>query len=98
MSTQNILDKEETLEQKFQPLSVRLLRFSIAICVLVGVVFFARYPIQIIPAFNEYSQVVDRTGFHPGALYYSDVPITMEAEKFVRSAVKEGMVEWRKNN
>ena len=69
-------------------LHIRLFRLAIGVAVLILVVFLARYPIKMIPAFNTYSEAVDKNGLHPGALYYSDVPVTLDSERYTRSAVK----------
>lgn len=70
------------------PLSTRLMRLVLSVAALVLVIFLARYPIQMIPAFTTYSEAIDRNNLHPGALYYSDVPVTLDSERFTRNAVQ----------
>lgn len=69
-------------------MQTRILRFVVAVFCLVLVVYLAQLPIRYIPAFNHYSKEADKHGLHPGALYYSDVPVTLDAEKHNRAAVK----------
>lgn len=69
------------------PLNIRIRRLCFAIALLAGIVYLAQFPITMIPAFQTYSTVVDQNGLHPGALYYTDVHVTGEAEKFVREAI-----------
>ena len=70
------------------PLTVRLRRFVCAIAGLIAIIYLAQYPIKLIPAFQTCSDVVDKNNFIPGALYYTDVHVTAESEKFVRHAIK----------
>lgn len=44
-----------------------------------------------IPAWKRYNQVQEEQDLDSGALYYSNVPQTQEAEENTRRAVKEGM-------
>lgn len=46
-----------------------------------------------IPAWKRYNQIQDENGLDSGALYYSDVPQTQEAEERMRAAIKAGMRE-----
>lgn len=41
-----------------------------------------------IARFKEYAQTVDETGITPGALYYTDVPQTQDAEANNRDAIR----------
>lgn len=49
-----------------------------------------------IPAWKRYNQIQEEQGLDSGALYYSNVPQTQEAEERTRAAVSEGMAERRK--
>lgn len=44
-----------------------------------------------IPAWKRYNQIQEEQGLDSGALYYSNVPQTQEAEEATRRAVSEGM-------
>lgn len=48
-----------------------------------------------IPAWKRYNQIQEEQGLDSGALYYSNVPQTQEAEARTREAVKAGMSERR---
>lgn len=48
-----------------------------------------------IPAWKRYNQIQEEQGLDSGALYYSNVPQTQEAEEATRAAVKAGMTERR---
>lgn len=67
--------------------------------VFLSLVFFAILtPIleNHIPAWKRYNQIQEEQNLDSGALYYSNVPQTQEAEETTRRAVKEGMAERRK--
>ncbi len=49
-----------------------------------------------IPAWKRYNQIQEEQNLDSGALYYTNVPQTQEAEEATRRAVKEGMAERRK--
>lgn len=49
-----------------------------------------------IPAWKHFTHVVEEQGLDPGALYYTNVPQTQEAEAHMRQAVKEAMDERRR--
>lgn len=74
--------------QKQKTLAVRLLKFFISVGLLVLVVYLARIPIEVIPAFNTYAVNADKNNLHPGALYYSDVPVTLDSARHIREAVQ----------
>ena len=40
---------------------------------------------------RNYLQTLDENDIHPGAIYYSDVPLTPESELANREAVKQGI-------
>ena len=44
-----------------------------------------------IPTWKRYNQIQEEQGLDSGAIYYSDVPQTQEAEMITRKAVEEGM-------
>lgn len=53
-------------------------------------VFFAHftpYVAQFVPAWEYYVDVCEERNLHPGALYYSDLPIIYESEAANREAV-----------
>ncbi len=46
-----------------------------------------------IPAWKRYNQIQEEQGLDSGALYYTNVPQTQEAEARTRAAVTAGMAE-----
>ena len=40
---------------------------------------------------NNYLKTLDEHDIHPGAIYYSDVPVTMDTELANREAVKQAI-------
>ncbi len=50
------------------------------------------------PAWQRYYQVQEENDLHSGAVYYSDVPVTLDAELHVRESVREGMQVWKKEH
>lgn len=49
-----------------------------------------------IPAWKRYNKIQEEQNLDSGALYYTNVPQTQEAEEATRRAVKEGMADRRK--
>ena len=49
-------------------------------------------------SWQRFIAVQEDTGAPSGALYYTDVPITQDAEAHIRSAVREGMLERQHKN
>ncbi len=47
--------------------------------------------VALSPAWQKYDAAQEQYGLDSGALYYSNVPITQEAEEGMRRAVREGM-------
>ena len=45
------------------------------------------------PTLRNYMQTLDDNDIHPGAIYYTDVPLTPESELANRMAVKEGIAK-----
>lgn len=43
------------------------------------------------PAWQRFYQVQEENDLHSGAVYYCDVPVTLESELHVREAVRQGM-------
>lgn len=74
-----------------QNLSVtkRLVRFGIALALLWFVIYvLAPVPVSRLGPMRDYARIVDKVGVQPGALYYSDVPVTVDAEINNRSTVR----------
>ena len=86
-TTQQAPDRNEL------PLATRVRSFVIAVAGLVAIIYLAQYPIRLIPAFNTYSEVVDKNDFNPGALYYTDVHVTADSAEFVKMAIDRAMTE-----
>ena len=53
--------------------------------------FVVPYLYSFSPTLNRYLQTLDENDIHPGALYYTDVPLTPESELANREAVKQGI-------
>lgn len=67
----------------------RLLRFGLAVSALIVIIYvLAPIPVEHFGPLKRYASVVDRTGIMPGALYYSDVEQTLEAERNNRDAIR----------
>lgn len=47
------------------------------------------------PAWQRYYHVQEENDLHSGAVYYCDVPVTLESELHVRESVREGMKAWQ---
>lgn len=50
---------------------------------------------DMIPAWKRYNRIQEEYGLDSGALYYTNVPQTQDAERITRSAVAAGMAERR---
>jgi len=69
-------------------LLVRWLRFGVGVLLiwvlyLVTPTFFAAFPLL-----KEYNQVVQETDIRPGAMFYNDVPQSIEAQMSNRDAIR----------
>lgn len=67
--------------------------FNLIIACLILWIFFAYigpFFEARIPAWHRYNQIQEEQNLDSGALYYSNVPQTQEAEEKMRQAVKEG--------
>lgn len=53
--------------------------------------FVVPYLYSFSPTLNRYLQTLDENDIHPGAIYYTDVPLTPESELANREAVKRGI-------
>jgi hypothetical protein len=53
--------------------------------------FVVPYLYSFSPTLNRYLQTLDENDIHPGAIYYTDVPLTPESELANREAVKQGI-------
>lgn len=69
----------------------------IFVCIILFVFFAYVGPfIEVyIPAWKRYNQIQEEQNLDSGALYYSNVPQTQEAEENMRRAIKEAMDERR---
>lgn len=47
------------------------------------------------PSWQAYNATQEKYDLDSGALYYTNVPVTQEAEMHVREAVRKGMKDWR---
>lgn len=57
--------------------------------------YFTPFLEDMIPAWKRYNRIQEEYGLDSGALYYSNVPQTQDAERLTRSAVSAGMAERR---
>ena len=70
-------------------LKARLLRLGIALAALWLVMYvLAPLPLEYIAPMRQYARTVDRTGIIPGALYYTDVDQSIDAEFNNRDAIR----------
>ena len=87
------MDRETT---PTRPLAVRLA--LLGLCVFALWFFFAVLSPRLTalsPTWRRFYAVQEEYGLHSGAVYYTDVPVTQEAEAHVREAVRRGMAERR---
>ena len=54
---------------------------------------FTPWIVSLSPTWQRYDAVQEQYGIVSGAVYYSDVPVTIAAEEHTRQAVQEGMRE-----
>ena len=70
------------------------------ILISLGLIFFfnvvSPFLFNLSESWQRFINVQDDTGATSGALYYSDVPITQDAEAHIRKAVEAGMLEREK--
>lgn len=52
--------------------------------------------VALFPAWQRYYAVQEQYNLDSGALYYTNVPVTLKAEETMRAAVREGMEERRR--
>lgn len=77
------------VETNTRPLSGRLTRLALALGALFVIIYvLAPLPVQHFGPLKTFANAVDRTGIMPGALYYSDVEQTLEAERNNRNAIR----------
>ena len=71
------------------PLKTRLIRLAVALALFWLIVFvLAPLPLKYFAPMRKYADVVERTGILPGALFYNDVPQTLDAETNNRDAIR----------
>lgn len=61
-------------------------------------IFFAALTPRLValsPAWQKYDAVQEQYGLDSGAMYYTNVPVSLESEEAVRRAVRAGMEERR---
>jgi hypothetical protein len=76
-----------------EPGAVSPLRRFLRLCVSLGVLLLIMYVIapflvEHIAPFRKYAQTVEETGIMPGALYYTDVPQSTDAEVNNRNTIR----------
>ncbi|MBQ7738964.1 MAG: hypothetical protein IJT59_04865 [Desulfovibrionaceae bacterium] len=69
----------------------KLIVISLGLIVFFNIV--SPFLFSLSESWQRFIAVQDDTGATSGALYYTDVPITQDAEAHIRSAVKAGMAE-----
>ena len=88
------MEKDDAIRKR--PLAVRLALFAAGVLALWF--FFAVLSPRLTalsPTWRHFTAVQEEHGLHSGAVYYTDVPVTQEAEAHVREAVRRGMEERR---
>lgn len=76
-------------EQIQQSLPKRLSKLGIGLAVLYVIVYvLAPLPIEHFGPMRQYVRGAEALGISPGSLYYTDVPVTADAEAFTRRAVR----------
>lgn len=90
MKTANTLQcSQHPDEMEEAPLAKRLGRFALALAIFWFIVYVvAPIPVKYFAPLHNYAEVVDRTGIQPGALYYSDVPQSLDSEVNNRDAIR----------
>lgn len=85
-------EKSDAPDITRRPLAVRLLHLGLWVF---GLWFFFAILTPrleaLCPAWRSFIAAQDEYGLHSGAVYYTDVPVTQEAEAHVREAVRKGM-------
>jgi len=66
----------------------RWLRFSSAFVFLYVLYLVTPHFFNAIPALRDYDRVVQETGINPGALFYNDVPMAIEAQRRNRDNIR----------
>ena len=67
-------------------------KFAFYMFVSVGfLMFVVPFLYDLNPTLRAHRQTLDVHDIHPGAIYYSDVPVTMDTELANREAVKQGI-------
>lgn len=77
--------------------SIKNILKLLCICLCLWFFFAVLTPIleDRIPAWKRYNEIQAEQGLDSGAIYYSDVPQTQEAEEKMREAVERGMAARR---
>ncbi|MDR0339882.1 MAG: hypothetical protein LBH65_06355 [Desulfovibrio sp.] len=79
-------------ETKEPGLRRRMLRLIVGLAVFWFIVqVLAPLPAQYIAPFRRYAEAVDKTGITPGALYYTDIDQSIDAEANNRDAIRFGL-------
>lgn len=65
-----------------------LARLCCAVAFLAALIWLTPYLVAAFGPLREYNRVLEETGIRPGALYYSDVPQTVDGEFNNRDAIK----------
>ncbi len=77
-------------EIKSLPLPRRFFRLFLALAALwLIVAVLAPWPLEHIPIFHAWSERAESLNLHPGSLYYTDLPVSGDAERNSRRAVRE---------
>lgn len=67
-------------------------KFAVYMFVSVGFLMYGvPFLYDLSPTLRSYRETLDEHDIHPGAIYYSDVPVTMDTELANREAVKRGI-------
>lgn len=78
----------------------KLKRWSILLTWALGIWFFifvfSPFIQSFFPAWQRFNEISEEKGLDPGALYYTNVPVTQESEAHTRQAIREAMEERRR--
>ena len=88
----------ESLRRPFYMEKIMVGKLAKLGCVILCLMFFfgvaGPWLYSLSSAWQRFYAVQDEYDLHSGALYYCDVPVTLESELHVRESVREGMKDW----
>ncbi|MDL2279405.1 hypothetical protein LJC15_01910, partial [Desulfovibrio sp. OttesenSCG-928-G11] len=70
------------------PIAKGIARLCCAVAFLAALIWLTPYLVAAFGPLREYNRVLEETDIRPGALYYSDVPQTVDGEFNNRDAIR----------